>query len=86
MRRFEGRTRDDGVGQGQDAWAALRKKFDDCSREALQAAHQEMETVKMRLDKDPDNFLYKKNRSRDRLNYVTPLENKSTSEARSICG
>ena len=39
VRRFEGRAREDGVGHGQDAWAALREKFDGCSREALRAAH-----------------------------------------------
>ena len=70
--RFEGKTREDGVGHGQDAWAALREKFDGCSREALREAHRETETMKMRSDEDPDNFLYKKDRCRDRLNSVTP--------------
>ena len=32
VRRFEGKTREDGVGHGQDAWGALREKFDSCSR------------------------------------------------------
>ena len=50
MQRFGGKRRDEGVGRGQDAWTALREKFYDCSREALRAAHREMETVKMRLD------------------------------------
>ena len=71
-RRFEGKTRKDGVGHGRDAWAALRKKLDDCSRKTLQAAHREMETVNKRSDKDPDDFLYKKDRCRDRLNSVSP--------------
>ena len=77
VRRFEARTREDGVGHGQDAWTALREKFDGCSREALRAAHRELETVKMRSDEDPDDFLYKKGRSRDRLNSVTPKEGPS---------
>ena len=76
-RRFEGKTRDDGVGYGQDAWGALCEKFDSCSREALRAAHQELETVKMRSGEDPDDFLYKKDRCRDRLNSVTPKEGPS---------
>ena len=42
VRRFEGRTQEDGVGHGQDAWAALREKFDRCSREALRAVHLEI--------------------------------------------
>ena len=77
VRRFEGKTREDGVKHGQDAWAALRQKFDGCSREALRAAHRKMETVKMRSDEDPDVFFYKKDRCRDRLNYVTPKESLS---------
>ena len=45
VRRFERKTREDGVGHGQDAWAALREKFHGCSRETLLAAYREMETV-----------------------------------------
>ena len=74
VRRFEGKTREDGVGHGQDAWGALREKFDGCSREALRAAHRELKTVKTRSDEDPDDFLYEKDRCRDRLNFVTPQE------------
>ena len=75
--RFEGKIREDGVGHGQDARAALREKFDGCSREALRAAYREMETVKMRSDGDTDDFLEKKDRCRDRLNSVTPKEGPS---------
>ena len=50
VRRLERKTREDGVGHGQDAWAALRKTFDGCSRAALRAAHREIETMKMRSD------------------------------------
>ena len=77
VRRFEGKTREDGVGHGQDAWAALRETFDGCSREALRAAHRELETVNMRSDEGPDDFLYKKDRCRDRLNSVTPKKGPS---------
>ena len=41
-RVFEGKTREDEVGLGQDAWTALRERFDGCSREALRVAHREM--------------------------------------------
>ena len=74
VRSFEGKTREDGEGHRQNAWAALREKFNGCSREALRA---EMETVKMRSDEGPDGFLYKKDRCRDRLNSVTPKESPS---------
>ena len=77
VRRLKGKTRQDEVEHGRDAWAALRKKFDDCSREALRAAHRELETVKMRSDENPDDFLYKKGRCRDRLNSVTPKKGPS---------
>ena len=77
VRRFEGRTREDGVGYVQDAWAALRRKLDDCSREALRAAHRELQTVKIWSDKDPDDFRNKKDRCRDRLISVTPKEGPS---------
>ena len=30
LRRFGRKTREDGVGRGQDAWAALCEKFDGC--------------------------------------------------------
>ena len=56
VRRFEGKTREGGVGHGQDAWEALRETFGGCSREALRTAHLELETVKMRSDEDPDDF------------------------------
>ena len=39
--------------------------------------HRELETVKMRSDEEPDDFLYKKDRCRDRLNSVTPKEGPS---------
>ena len=74
VRRFEKKTREDGVGHGQDAWAALREKLDGCSREALRATHRELKTAKMRSDGDPDDFLYKEDRCRDGLNSVTPME------------
>ena len=50
------------------------RKFDGCSREALRAAHGELETVKMRSDEDSDDFLYKKDRCHNRRNSVTPKE------------
>ena len=84
VRRFEGKPRENKVGHGQDAWAALREKFDGCSREALRAAHREVETVKMRPEKYPDNILYKEDGCRDRLNYVTPEEGPSNRQYEDI--
>ena len=77
LQRLEGKTRENGVENGQGTLKALRDKFDGCSSEALRAAHRKMETVKMRSDKGPDDFLYKKDRCRDRLDSVTPKEGPS---------
>ena len=77
VRRFEGETGEDGVGHGQAAWAALREKFNGCSHEALRGAHREMQTVKMRSDAGPDDFLYKTDQCRDHLDFVTPKEGPS---------
>ena len=73
----EKKTREDGVEHGQDSWAALREKSYGCSREALRATHRDVETVKTRSDKNPDESLYKKDRCRDRLNSATPKEDLS---------
>ena len=35
VRRFQGKTLAKGAGHGQQAWAALREKFDGCSRAAI---------------------------------------------------
>ena len=35
VRGFEGKTREERVGHGQDAWVALGDTFDGCSREAV---------------------------------------------------
>ena len=68
VRRFEGKTREDGVGHGQNAWPALRKKLDDCLRVAVRAVHRELETGKMRSD---EKIFYSKDRCRDHLNSPT---------------
>ena len=77
VRRFGGKTRENKVGHGQYAWGALSEKVECCSREALRAAHRELETVKIWSDEDLDDFLYKKDRCRDRLNSVTPKKGPS---------
>ena len=56
---------------------SLCEKFDSCLRKALRAAHREIQAVKMRPDEDPDDFLYKKDRCRDRLNSVTSKKSPS---------
>ena len=43
-----------------------------------------LETIKMQSDKHPDDFLYKKDRCRDRLNSATPKEGPSDSRYKAI--
>ena len=74
VRRFKGKTGKDGKEHRKDTSAGLREKFDGYSCEAFWAAYREMETVKMRSNEGPDDFLPPKDRYRDRLNLVTPKE------------
>ena len=46
--RFASKTLDEGSGRGQRAWAALRERFDGCSREALRAERAKMTSTRMR--------------------------------------
>ena len=55
VRRFAGKTLDEGSGHGQRAWVALREKFDGCSREALRAEHDKMNPARMSPAKTPTN-------------------------------
>ena len=47
VHRFAGKRLGDGSGHEQRAWAALRKKFDGFSREAMEAKHPIMRSVQM---------------------------------------
>ena len=47
VRRFAGKTLDEGSAHGQRAWAALREKCDVCSGEALRAEHAKMYSARM---------------------------------------
>ena len=58
VRRFAGKTLDEGSGHGQRAWATLREKFDGCSRKALRAEHAKMNSARVSPGQDPDEFLY----------------------------
>ena len=69
---FEGKRPQDGPGHGQQAWVALREKFDGCSR-ALRAEHYKMNRTKMTPGQDPDEFLHIMDSCRDHLNTSTPL-------------
>ena len=53
-----GKTREDGVGNGQAAWNALEKKYNCNTKEARRAYHEYLHNAKMKSGDDPDDFLY----------------------------
>ena len=62
-----GKTREDGVGNGQAAWIALEKKYNINTKEARRAYHEYLHNAKMKSGDDPDGFLYTMDGYRKRL-------------------
>ena len=62
------------VGHGQRAWAALREKFDGCSREALRAEHANFNSARTSPGEVPNEFLYELDTRCERLNACDPPE------------
>ena len=53
-----GKTREDGVGNGQAAWNALEKQYNSNTKEARRAYHEYLHNAKMKSGDDPNDFLY----------------------------
>ena len=67
VKRHMGKTREDGVGNGQAAWNALENKYDDSNtKEARRAYHEYLHNAKMKSGDDPDDFLYTMDGYRER--------------------
>ena len=62
-----GKTREDGVGNGQAAWNALEKKYNSNTKEARRAYHEYLHNAKMKSSDDPDDFHYTMDGYRERL-------------------
>ena len=62
-----GKTREDGVGNGQAAWSALEEKYNSHTKEARKAYHQKLDSTKIKSGNDPDDFLYIMDGFRERL-------------------
>ena len=58
VKKHVGKTREDGVGNGQAAWNALEEKYNNHTKEARRAYHEKLHSTKMRSDDDPDDFMY----------------------------
>ncbi|CAN0262151.1 unnamed protein product [Ascophyllum nodosum] len=67
VKRHMGKTREDGVGNGQAAWNALEKKYNSNTKEARRAYHEYLHNAKMKSGDDPDDFLYTMDGYRERL-------------------
>lgn len=65
---------EDGAGHGQQTWPTPREKFKGSSREAIRAWHSKIDTTRMRLDQDADEYLYIMDSCRDRLHACDPRE------------
>ena len=62
-----GKTREDGIGNGQAAWSALKEKHNGHTKETRRAYHEKMHSTKMKSGDDPDDFLYTMDVFRKRL-------------------
>ena len=62
-----GKTREDGVGNGQAAWNALEKKYNSNTKEARRAYHEYLHNAKIKSGDDPDDFIYTMDGYRERL-------------------
>ena len=68
VKKHMGKTREDGVGNGQVAWNALEKKYwyNSPTKEASRAYHEHLHSTKMKSGDDPDVFLYTMDGCRER--------------------
>ena len=66
VKKHMGKTRKDGVGNGQAAWNALEKN-NNYTKEAKRAYHEYLHNAKMKSGDDPDDFLSTMDGYRERL-------------------
>ena len=67
VKKYMGKTREDGVVNGQAAWNALEEKYNSHTKEATRAYHEKLRSTKMKSGDDPDDFLYTMDGFRERL-------------------
>ena len=67
VKKHMGKTREDGVGNGQAAWNALEEKYNSHTKEARRAYHEKLHSTNMRSGDDLDDFLYIMDGFRERL-------------------
>ena len=67
VKKHMGKTREDGVGNGQAVWNSLEKKYNSNTKEARRAYHKYLHNAKIKSGNDPDGFLYTMDDYRERL-------------------
>ena len=67
VKRHMGKTREDGVGNGQAAWSALEEKYSSHTKEARRVYHEKLHSTKVQEGDDSDDFLYTMDGFRERL-------------------
>ena len=62
-----GKTRENGVGNGQEAWSALEEKYKSHTKETRGAYHGKLHSTKMKSGDDPDDSMYTMDGLHERL-------------------
>ena len=57
VKKHMGKTRENGVGNGQAAWNALEENYNSHTKEARRAYHKKLHSTKMKSGNDLDDFL-----------------------------
>ena len=70
MEKHMGKTREDGVRNGQAAWNTLEKNYSSHTKEARRAYYEQLHNTKMKCSDDPDDLLNKLGGYRERLENV----------------
>ena len=67
VKKHMGKTREDGVDNGQTAWSALEETYTSHTKEARRVYHEKLHSKKMKSSDGPDDFLYTVDGFRARL-------------------
>ena len=77
VEKHMGKTREDGVGNGQAVWNALENEYNKNTKEARRSYHEYFHSIKINSGDDPDDFPYTMDSYRKRVeNMGQPVPNK----------
>ena len=67
VKRHMGKSREDGVGNGQATWSSLGEKYNRHTKEARRAYHEKLSSTKIKSGDDPDDVPYTMDGFREHL-------------------